>query len=113
LLGRLTFVQLLRELLFHPATKSPNDVDFSHDNYGVELARQKCQRQARLTPPRDRTWEDLDLSQFEMSLRRIYELSRHAGARLIFCTQPALYRADLTPAEERLLWMMGNYTPAS
>src|SRR2546430_11831409 len=28
-------------------------------------------------------------------------------------TQPTLYRADLKPEEESLVWMMGNYTAAS
>lgn len=112
-LGRLVLARVLRAVLFSHARKSPNDVDFSRDNFGVELARQKCQRQAQLSPPVERKWEDLDLAPFQTSIRRIHALTHATGARLILCTQPALYRPDLTPVEQRLLWMMGNYTPES
>lgn len=56
---------------------------------------------------------DLDaaLDEYARNLARIVDLARAREARVIFLTQPAMWRKDLSPAGRDLLWMggIGNY----
>jgi lysophospholipase L1-like esterase len=47
------------------------------------------------------------LAEYEHHLRALIELARARGARIAFGTQPCLWRADLPPELEALLWMGG------
>jgi lysophospholipase L1-like esterase len=47
------------------------------------------------------------LAAYRKNLEEIVRLAREDGVRLVFLTQPTLWRADLTPEEERLLWAGG------
>jgi lysophospholipase L1-like esterase len=107
--------RLIKDTLFEYRDLSPNDVDLKGwgDTSAYEGQRQSLQEHARRYPPRERTWENLDLSGFERSLRALWDACGQHGATLILCTQPSIYREDLKPEELRLLWMLGNYTPAS
>lgn len=109
-LKRVAFVRIIRHALFRQEGVSPNDVDMSRDNSWMRSVRETYQSRTRLAPPRDQSWENLDLSEFERHVRHIAELTRMNGGRLILCTQPTLYRPDLTPRETSMLWM-GATTP--
>jgi hypothetical protein len=110
---KLRIVRLVKYTLFNYAGRSPNDVDMSGDTSGYKTLRRQLQEHARRYPARARGWEDLDLSGFEQSLRTLAGICKESGCRFILCTQPTIYRDDLKPEEEQLLWMMGNYTPGS
>ena len=109
----IVMLNLIRRTLFNYTALSPNDVLFGENNLAYEKLRQKSQLDAMLTPPRERTWEDLDLSQFDNELRALHDFAQQYQARLVLCTQPTIYRTNMSPADEQLLWMMGNYTPGS
>jgi len=47
------------------------------------------------------------LAEYEHHLRALIELARARGTRIAFATQPCLWRADLEPQLEALLWMGG------
>jgi lysophospholipase L1-like esterase len=47
------------------------------------------------------------LALYRKTLNEIVDAAQAAGARLIFLTQPTLWREGLTPAEEASLWMGG------
>lgn len=47
------------------------------------------------------------LEEYEHNLRALIELARARGVRIAFATQPCLWRADLEPELEALLWMGG------
>jgi hypothetical protein len=113
LADRIVLIKLLRRTLFSYSALSPHDIYFGESNIGIVKFRQQYQLDAQLTPPRQRDWHDLDLSKFDQALQEIGNLAKQYGARLILCTQPTLYRDDLTPGENQLLWMIGNYTPAT
>ena len=112
-LDRIVLTRLLRRTLLQHRSRSPHDVEQRNDNTYLIQARNRLAALARSEPPRERNWDAVDLSGFERDLRQLYALAQSAGARLILCTQPALYRADLRPDEARLLWLGGNDSVAS
>lgn len=48
------------------------------------------------------------LAHYEENVREIIELARRRNVELLLLTQPVLWRADLTPAEDAMLWMGGT-----
>jgi lysophospholipase L1-like esterase len=48
------------------------------------------------------------LAHYEKNVREIIELARRHDVKLLLMTQPVLWRADLTPAEDAVLWMGGT-----
>jgi lysophospholipase L1-like esterase len=110
---KIVVLRLLKRALFSHAVRSPHDVYFGENNLEINRLRRNYQTAARLTPPRDRKWNDADSSEFEQRLRAFDALAKQNGARLILCTVPTIYRADLTPAETQLLCLCGNYTAGS
>jgi lysophospholipase L1-like esterase len=107
-LKQIALLRFLRKVLFKHASRSPNDVNMAIDTSWHEQERARLR--ARQTPPHERAWRGLDLSDFEKGLRRLYDIALRHGSTLILLTQPTLYRADLKPEEERLLWMIDNYS---
>ena len=51
------------------------------------------------------------LDEYERNITRLVEIGRKRGLRMVFLTQPTLYRAGLTTAETDLLWAggIGNF----
>lgn len=47
------------------------------------------------------------LEEYRRNVRALAELCKRAGARPLFLTQPCLWDAELSPAEEALCWMGG------
>ena len=47
------------------------------------------------------------LAGYARALAEIAQVTRSAGVRLILLTQPTLWRTDLSPADQALLWMGG------
>jgi lysophospholipase L1-like esterase len=47
------------------------------------------------------------VAEYSSNLRSIHEIATRRGIRVIFMTQPTLWRADLPPRLERLLWFGG------
>jgi lysophospholipase L1-like esterase len=47
------------------------------------------------------------LDQYAFQLNRILDVAQAQGVRVIFLTQPSLWREDLSPAEKNLLWTGG------
>ncbi len=47
------------------------------------------------------------LEEYTRNLRSMHAIAKARGVRLIFMTQPTLWRADLPPALENLLWFGG------
>lgn len=47
------------------------------------------------------------LGEYESNLKRIADLAQARGARVVFMTQPYIWRTDLPPSLERLLWLGG------
>jgi hypothetical protein len=107
---KVTLLDLVVGAFFEPRRLSPHDVVMGgHTSWYVD-ARERLRRAMEAHPPRDRRWDDLDLSGFESGVREIHRVSRAAGSELVLLTQPTLYRVDLNERERGLLWMMGNYT---
>ena len=48
------------------------------------------------------------LATYRFHLSQIAEASKDMGVRIVFLTQPVLWRADLSPNEEALLWLGGT-----
>ncbi len=76
-------------------------------------------RRSRREAPRLDALPDLEgaLGEYRANLRAIAREARARGARPVLITQPALWRADLSPEEEALLWFGwapdGFYTAAA
>jgi lysophospholipase L1-like esterase len=47
------------------------------------------------------------LNEYESNISRIIDLSRRRGVPVVFMTQPCLWRSDLTPRQNELLWFGG------
>lgn len=47
------------------------------------------------------------LATFRANLNRIADVAKARGTPLVMMTQPTLWRADMSPEEEKLLWMGG------
>jgi len=47
------------------------------------------------------------LDEYARNLRAIIRLAKERGARVIFLTQPTIWRSDLSEEEEALIWMGG------
>ena len=50
---------------------------------------------------------DAPLAEYRSNLNAVVRAAREKGADVVFLTQPSLWRPDLTPAEQRLLWLGG------
>jgi lysophospholipase L1-like esterase len=48
------------------------------------------------------------LQEYRSNLNAIVQAARTGGADVVFLTQPSLWRAGLTPGEQRLLWLGGT-----
>lgn len=48
------------------------------------------------------------LADYRTALEAIVRETRAAGVGVVFLTQPALWKPDITPAEERVLWLGGT-----
>lgn len=70
------------------------------DSYDGWRQRRAMASSWRDTPP------DLEpaLRSYEGDIVKMARMARDEGKRIIFLTQPALWRRDLSPEEERLLW---------
>jgi lysophospholipase L1-like esterase len=51
---------------------------------------------------------DKPLLEFRSNLETIVDIAEENRATLLFMTQPSLYKYDITPAEEKLLWLGGT-----
>lgn len=73
------------------------------DETGQNYSRRRQKRQAG---PFRSELPDLTerLAEYSDNLNQIVDLAAANGVRLIFVTQPTMYRPDLTPAEENLFW---------
>jgi lysophospholipase L1-like esterase len=50
----------------------------------------------------------LPLQEYRTNLQAITSIARAKGVRLVLMTQPVLWRADLSPAEQKHLWLGGT-----
>ena len=92
---------------------SGHDVDQSRNNRWYLDERARLKQREDSSGLTDASWDGLDLTAFTGALDRILAVARKENVRLVLCTQPALYKNSMPDNEKRLLWMMGNYTPAS
>lgn len=53
---------------------------------------------------------DEALEEYETNLKAIVDLAEQRGTRVVFATQPTLWRPDLAPDEEARLWLGGWVT---
>lgn len=98
---------LVNVILSHGRVRPPSLAYVEQDPEGkwYDDLRQ-LRRQALSINTVDRLPEALPemLSQYRTNLLRIIETGRQRGLRMLFLTQPTLYRSDLSPYEEGLLW---------
>lgn len=74
------------------------------DTAGLFYARQRARRARARKADAPPAGLDTCLATFEATLERIAAMARADGARVVFLEQGALYRPDLAPEEEALLW---------
>jgi len=113
IIQRPAIVWLIQTSLFNRQVPSPHDIIFTGSNKCYIEPRERLKNFATLNPPWDRNWQDLDLTDFEKNINEILVLAKKTNAKLILCTQPSMYREDLSQQEKDLLWLMGNYTVRS
>jgi len=75
------------------------------DNRGQNYARRRDRRNS--SGPLIDELPDLEsaLDEFEQNLRLMAETAREYETRIVFLTQPSIYRDDLEPELDRLLWL--------
>lgn len=95
---------IARYLQHRKAPAAPAGIDYViQDEAGRFYAEQRLRRQnANIVDTAPDIRDCLDA--YDYNLRRIVDMVREAGIELIFLTQGSLYRPDLLPNEEKMLW---------
>lgn len=96
---------LVEKYLKHRSTPAtPVGIDYViQDEAGRFYAEQRLRRQKASIVDTAPDIRDC-LEAYDYNLRRIADSVRRAGVELMFLTQGSLYRSDLLPSEEKMLW---------